>query len=152
MPETTFYDTLDLSFYVIYSFDCMKTESVKQFQPPFIKRWDCTEGDDQFDYDYLKGDWIGGKHRKYCAQLNKKQFEQFIDHCCLTMEDVNTMGSLTEFGLLPAHSFNLSDSDHSYECAMVNAYVTPLIMNEGIERTDELWESLKQEMLHKFGY
>jgi hypothetical protein len=28
MPETTFYDTLKLEFYVIYSFDIMKTESV----------------------------------------------------------------------------------------------------------------------------
>ena len=147
MPETTFYDTLKLEFYVIYSFDIMKTESVNGFKPPFIKRWDCTEGDDQFDYDYLEGDWENGKHRKYCAQLNKERFEKFIDHCGLIMEDVNTMGSLTELGLMPAHSFN--DGGDSYE-AIINAYVTPLVMNEDIECTDELWESLKQEMLNKF--
>lgn len=147
MPETTFYNTLELEFYVIYSFDCMKSESVRRFQPPFIKRWNCTEMDDEFDYDYLGGDWVGGKHRKYCAQLNKKQFEHFIDDCCLVMEDVNTGGSLTGMGLLPAHSFN--DSGDSYE-SIVNAYVTPLVMNEGIKLNELLWESLKQEMLHKF--
>jgi len=147
MPETTFYDTLELEFYVIYSFDIMRTESVKGFQPPFIKRWDCTEGDDQFDYDYLEGDWEHGKHRKYCAQLNKKRFEKFIWDCNLVMEDVNTMGSLTELGHMPAHSF--TDGGDSYE-AIVNAYVTPLVMTEGIELSEVLWESLKQEMLNKF--
>jgi len=147
MPETTFYDTLELEFYVIYSFDCMKTESVNQYKPPFIKRWNCTEGNDQFDYDYLGGDWENGKHRKYCAQLDKKRFEKFIDHCNLIMEDINTMGSLTELGLLPAHSFH--DGGDSYE-VIINAYVTPLVMTEGIELNEVLWEALKQEMLNKF--
>ena len=147
MPETNYYDTLELEFYVIYSFDIMKTESVNAFKPPFIKRWDCTEDDDQFDYDYLGGDWENGKHRKYVAQLDKKRFEKFIDHCCLSMEDINTMGSLTELGLLPAHSFNCYDDDAP---AIINAYVTPLVMNDDIECDDKLWEALKQEMLIKF--
>ena len=147
MPETTFYDTLELEFYIIYSFDIMKTESVMRYKPPFIKKWDCTEGDDQFDYDYLEGEWEQGKHRKYCAQLDKEHFEKFIYDCNLIMEDVNTMGSLTELGLMPAHSFN--DGGDSYE-AIINAYVTPIVITEGIELNEVLWESLKQEMLKKF--
>ena len=63
------------------------------------------------------------------------------------MEDVETMGSLTELGHLPAHSF--TDGGDSYE-AIVNAYVTPLVMTEGIELNEALWKSLKQEMLIKF--
>jgi len=55
----------DFKYFVIYSFDCPRDQSVKQYQPSNLKKWTLTEGDDQYEYDYLEGDWLKGKHRKY---------------------------------------------------------------------------------------
>ena len=114
-----------MKFYVIYSLDVPRDTSVKEFQPPNLKLWDCTETDSEYDYGYLEGCWTKGKHRKYCALLTREEFDAFIQHVRLYPEDCETMGSLTGFGLLPAISFN----DDCEDRAILNAYVTPVPQN-----------------------
>ena len=114
-----------MQFSVIYSVDCPSDESIDSFAPPELELWNETEGDEQYELDYLEGCWEGGHHHKWAALLNREQFDEFVDHCGLTAEDVETMGSLGApgfgFGWAPAISFNGHDS-----CALQNAYVTPI--------------------------
>lgn len=154
-----------MRFYVIYSFDVTSEMSVVPFKPPCIKQWRLTEDDDNYEFDYLAdetGDekYRNGKHRKYVAELNKKQFKRFIEECNMVMDDVETLGSLTEFGHLPAFSFNVSDAVQSdyYELIWCNAYVTPLpehvikgkhLNNSQNERN---WNRIKQALLNLYSY
>lgn len=145
-----------MNFYIIYSFDILRSESVNAYKPPFIKQWTLTEDDDLYEYDYLGKEYENGKHRKYTAILNKKQFKQFIDDQCLYMDDVETMGSLTEYGHLPAFSFRNDDD----EMCIVNqsAYVTPLPEHciKGKQLTtsqnDRNWNRIKQALLNVHGF
>lgn len=84
---------------------CSSASSTASIPPPTWTRsttpppqvgdlWDETEDDDQFEYGYLEGRWEGGHHRKWCAVLNRDQFDQFIRHTGLTAENVQTMGSI----------------------------------------------------------
>jgi len=117
-----------------------------------VKAWDLTEGDDQYEYDYLEG-WEKGKHRKYCREMGKKAFHNFVERTMLYAEDVETMGSITHFGWLPAISFN------SYEeNAILNAYVTPLPERKGKplngkpidDDDDRHWRNIKQAILNLY--
>ena len=135
-----------MEFYVIYSFDITKDLSVVPFKPPFIKRWDLTEQDDQYEYDYLGYEYENGKHRKYCAMLDKKHFNQFVNDCNLYMTDIQTMGSITEYGHLPAHSFDYNYDGYD-EPINANAYVTPIINNEMNEKN---WNRIKKAMLSMY--
>lgn len=113
-----------MKFSVIYSVDVPQSESIVAFLPRQRKRFTLTEGDDQYEYSYLEGDWTKGKHRKLCAVLTKAQFERFLRDTGLYPEDVQSMGSIGAPGCgfwAPAISFN-SDAD----LAIQNAYVTPL--------------------------
>lgn len=149
-----------MKFYIIYSFDVTKEMSVNPFKPPLIKRWTMTEDDDCYEYDYLGEKYEKGKHRKYTALLNKNQFKRFIEHCNMVMDDVETMGSITEYGHLPALSFNINDAVQNdyYELINAFAYVTPLPEHviKGKELTTSLndrnWKRLKQIMLDLHGY
>jgi hypothetical protein len=86
--------------------------------------WEQTEGDEQYDYDHLGGEWRQGKHRKYCGILTQEQFDEFVQELGLHASDIETMGSIGAPGFGPfvvnAVSFDL-DSDE----AIANAYVTP---------------------------
>lgn len=138
-----------MKFYIIYSISCQRVESIKQFQPPNVKSWNCTEDDSCYDYDYLGGDYINGKHRKYVNTLTKAQFKRFVDRCQLVAQDVETMGSLTEFGLIPAISF-----DSEMDWAIINAYVTPIPENhkgEELQRSDKHWDWIKKAILDLHG-
>jgi hypothetical protein len=115
-------------FSVIYSVDVPSDTSIRRFNPPaqqLRRLWQLTEGDGQYDYDYLEGCWTKGKHRKWCALLTRKQFDEFVQHCGLAAEDVQTLGSLGApgfgYGLSPAISF-IGDSPN----AIQSAYVTPI--------------------------
>ena len=140
-------------FSVIYSVDCPRSERISRFQPPQLRKlWDKTEGDEQYDYGYLEGEWEKGKHRKWCALLTKEQFEEFLSGTGLYAENVQTMGSLGSpgfgFGWSPAISFG----DDSNDRAIVNAYVTP-IPEVKKERYDERdWQRVRQAILNTFGY
>lgn len=138
-----------MKFSVIYSVDVPHNESIVPYLPRQRRLFTLTEGDNQFDYGYLEGDWAKGKHRKLCAVLTKHQFEQFLQDTGLYPEDVETMGSIGALSCgywAPAISFN-SDSN----TAIQNAYVTPL---PDIERkagfTERDWTRIKTAILRIF--
>jgi len=116
-----------MEFSIIYSIDCPRDKSIRQFNPPSKQKrlWQLTEADSRYDCGDLEGRWSKGKHRKWCALLNREQFEAFLRHTRLCAQDVRTMGSIGApgcgFGLAPAFSFDNDNPD-----AIQNAYVTPL--------------------------
>jgi hypothetical protein len=135
-----------MEFSVIYSIDCPREVGIGQYNPPGKQRrlWQLTEDDRHFEYGYLEGRWTKGKHRKWCAILNRDQFQAFLDHTNLFVEDVATMGSIGApgcgFGWAPAFSFRTDDPD-----AIQNAYVTPLAssteMGEFVKTVNEEYET-----------
>ncbi len=66
------------------------------------------------------------KHRKWCAVLSHEEFEQFLIHLGLLLEDCGTLGAVgmpgsdPEYCLSPAFYFRGDDPD-----ASTNAYVQP---------------------------
>ena len=135
-----------MQFSVIYSVDVPKGVSIKDYTPPQVRNlWDRTEGDEQYEYDYLEGDWTKGRHRKWVAILNREQFDAFIEKVGLYAEDTETMGSIGApgfgFGWSPAISFTSDDRD-----AILNAYVTPLpeTSKAGDERD---WDRVRNAVL-----
>lgn len=116
-------------FSVIYSLDVPGDERIGRFKPPNNqlrrKLWQCTEDDSCYDYSHLGGRWEKGKHRKYCAVLTRKEFDQFVEECELIAQKHETMGSLGApgfgIGWAPAISF-----DSNIDDAIANAYVTPI--------------------------
>jgi hypothetical protein len=139
-------------FSVIYSVDCPRSESISRFQPPQLRKlWDRTEGDGQYEYSYLEGNWEKGKHRKWCSLLSREQFDRFINSTGLVADSTETMGSLGApgfgFGWSPAISFR----DDGSERAILSAYVTP-IPETRKERFDERdWRRVRRAMLRVFG-
>ncbi len=136
-----------MQFSVIYSVDTPADVDVLDYAPPQVEDlWDETEDDRQYEYSYLEGRWEEGHHRKWCALLTREQFDQFIDRCGLTAEDVQTMGSLGApgfgFGWAPAVSFRSDDPD-----AIQSAYVTPIpeTSKEALDERD--WERVRSAVL-----
>jgi len=57
-------------FSVIYSVDVPSDEDVLDHAPPKADElWDQTEGDEQYEYDYLEGGCDEGHHRKWAGLL-----------------------------------------------------------------------------------
>ena len=126
--------------------------------------WTQTEGDDQYEFDFLaEGDidspWLGGHHQKWVALLTKEQFVQFAYECYLTADNVQTMGSIGApgfgFGLAPAISFDGSSAPDGWS----NAYVTPIPIAkipEDLETLDESvlsernWERVRKVVIEVF--
>ena len=142
-----------MRFYVIYSFDIPRSESVKSLQPPKHRKWELTEGDESYEFDYVAdecGDesYRNGKHRKYCAELSKEEFDDFVDHCGLYPEDIETMGSLTGLGWMPAISFNDYDDPN---VITKNAYVTPLLESpqckQGRALDEDVWQRVRRAVI-----
>ena len=137
-------------FSIIYSVDVPSDVDVADFAPPDLDLWDETEDDDQYGYGYLEGRWEEGHHRKWCAVLTRKEFDEFINCCGLFAEDVQTMGSLGApgcgVGLSPAISFTSDDPD-----AIRSAYVTPLpeVRKELGDERD--WQRVRNAMLSVYG-
>lgn len=152
---------------VIYSFDIAAEDSVNSpgLKPPKVDQlrdkdgdlvWQCTESNDGPPWDE------GGdlnyvdlpKHRKYCGFLTAEQFEEFVDHCCLYAEDIETMGSIGApgmgFGPAPAISFT-GDGQDAYQ----NAYITP-VPDAAVEGrrttpyTEEDWDRTRSAVISKF--
>jgi|WetSurMetagenome_2_1015567.scaffolds.fasta_scaffold430053_2 hypothetical protein len=135
-------------FYVIYEFDVSGDSSVKHFNPPFKAKGftltECheTEYEDCFTREDRRGRTRKGKHRKYAGILTREQWDKLYNASGLMAEEVETMGSLTDIGLLPAISFRGSDGYDS----MVGAYVTPLIERKGgCDERD--WERVRSAMI-----
>jgi hypothetical protein len=140
-----------MKFSIIYSVDVPRYGKVSRFTPPHVRKlWDKTEGDEQYDFNYLQGEWKRGHHRKWCAILTKEQFEEFVSHCGLTAESTETMGSLGApgfgFGWSPAISFRSDDCD-----AIQSAYVTPLPETRKQQGDERDWRRIRQAVLSLYG-
>jgi len=137
-------------FSIIYSVDCPADENVHDYAPSDLEHWDQTEDDDQYEYDYLEGRWENGHHRKWCAVLNRQQFDEFVERCGLIAEDVETMGSLGApgfgVGWAPAISFNGHDPD-----AIQNAYVTPIPEVNRAHCDERDWQRVRGAVLAVYG-
>ena len=146
-----------MRFSVIFSVDVPGGTSIRPYIPKG-RAWHRTEGDNQYDYDYLGGRWSKGKHRKFGALLTRKQFDRFVSQMSLCAENVETMGSLGApgcgFGLAPAISF-----DGTCEDAILNAYVTPMPDGEpkhpkhweNAEAGERNWQRIRRAVLKVYG-
>ena len=139
-----------MQFSVIYSVDCPEDEDISRHAPPDLDLWDETEGDGQYEYSYLEGRWENGTHRKWCAILEREQFDNFVDHCGLFAESVQTMGSIGApgfgYGWAPAISFN----GHHDDC-FANAYVTPLPESKRESGDERDWKRVRRAVLSVYG-
>jgi hypothetical protein len=139
-----------MQFSVIYSVDCPEDENIARFAPPDLDLWDQTEGDERYEYGYLEDRWENGSHRKWCAILDREQFDEFVEQCGLVAESTETMGSLGApgfgFAWAPAISFSSHDSD-----AIQSAYVTPIpeVKSESFGERD--WERVRVAVLSIYG-
>jgi len=134
-----------MKFYVIYDFDVPADLSVNSCKPPFkSKFFPLTEchASEIFAPECGDDDQRMGKHRKYAGVLTRKQFDALCDDQGLFMENIETMGSITDIGWLPAMSFR----SESYDCYQ-NAYVTPLIERHDRPCDERDWERLRKVML-----
>jgi len=140
-----------MQFSIIYSADVPFDVDIGAYAPPQVNElWDQTEDDDQYDFGYLEGDWEEGHHGKWCAILDREQFNEFVDHCGLQAEDIETMGSLGApgfgFGWAPAIAFNSDDPD-----AIQSAYVTPLPEVKKKCGGESDWERVRSAVLAVYG-
>lgn len=138
-------------FSVIYSVDVPAETDIDDYTPPQADElWDETEGDDQYEYGYLDGRWDEGHHRKWGAVLTREQFDEFVRHCNLTAENVQTMGSIGApgfgFSRAPAISFRSDDSD-----AIQSAYVSPIPEVEKDHLDDHDWDRVRGAVLSVYG-
>lgn len=138
-------------FSVIYSVDVPDYQDIARYSPPNVEElWDETENDDQYEYEYLEGEWENGSHRKFVAVLNREQFNEFVDHCGLFAERTETMGSIGApgfgYGWAPAVSFRSDDPD-----AIQSAYVTPIpeVERESCDERD--WQRVRGAVLAVYG-
>ena len=100
-----------------------------------IDKFRVTEEDNNSDeYSYCDLTTI---HRKYVGELNEEEFLDFIRDYEYS-STCNTMGSLTEYGWLPAFSVELSDNDN-IECLYVS-----LLFDEKLD--DEIMEIIENQI------
>lgn len=139
-----------MKFSIIYSVDVPEDKEISRLAPPDLSLWDETEGDEQYDYSYLEDEWENGSHRKWCAVLDREQFDEFIARCGLIAESTETMGSIGApgfgFGWSPAISFRSDDSE-----AIQSAYVTPIPEVERESFNERDWERVKEAVLSIYG-
>jgi hypothetical protein len=155
-----------MQFSVIYSFDVRRSESVEPYNPPASQRrklWTLTEGNKQYDFDYLGEGYEHGKHRKWCALLSREEFDAFVQHVGIYAHDVETCGSIGApgfgFGCAPAISFH-GDSD--WGLIYQNAYVTPIPEVEPqwdrfpdddarADRSERVFQRIKRAVVNVYG-
>lgn len=140
-----------MRFSVIYSVDCPEGEDISRYVPPNVEElWDETEGDESYEYGYLEGRWETGTHRKYVAILEREEFDEFVRHCGLQAENVETLGSLGSpgfgFGWAPAISFTSDDPD-----CIASAYVTPLPETRKVDCDEDDWQRVRGAVLAVYG-
>jgi hypothetical protein len=158
-----------MHFSIIYSVDIPRHEAIGNYMPNDRlrrRRFDMTEGDESYDYNYLADEtpgndyWRNGKHRKLCAILSKQEFEEFLFDTGLFPEDVETLGSIGApgfgFSLAPAISFTNDDPE-----AIQSAYVTPIplfnTVNDGklpeFEGFNERsWQRTRRAVIEHYSY
>jgi hypothetical protein len=132
-------------FSIIYSVDVPEDLDIDNYAPPQADElWDMTE-DGRTEYAYLDGDWTNGTHQKWCAILDRDQFDKFVRTCGLSADSTETMGSIGALGSgywAPAINFDAGHSD-----CIANAYVTPLPEVRRQDLTEADWHRLRDAML-----
>jgi len=112
--------------------------------PKYIKdnldKFYCTELDNRSE-EYSDCD-LTTIHRKYVAQLNNEDFINFYEDVIMHYSTCNTMGSLTEIGLLPAFSIEFVDNDCIEDC-----YISILFDKELEEDTMQDIEDKIRELI-----
>jgi hypothetical protein len=130
----------DCTFFIIYTVYCPQDDSLPRYYPRHAyRKWNITETEGE-DYEW----YADKKYRKLVGEVSYEDFMYMVDELGLKYEG-ETMGSLTERGLLPALSFG--NSDFFMDDVAVNAYVTPIPKMEApdSERQQVLvWEKLSQ--------
>jgi hypothetical protein len=78
--------------------------------------------------------------------FTREQFDEFVNHCGLHAEDVQTMGSIGspgfDYGWSPAISFNSDSQD-----AIQSAYVTPIPEVERKRGKENDWDRVRDAVL-----
>ena len=133
-----------MQFSVIYSVDVPADENILDYAPPNVADWHETEDDGQ--HGYVEGRWEGGHHRKWCAILDREQFENFVEHCGLVAKSTDLGAPGCGLGWAPAISFTSVDFD-----ALQSAYVTPFpkTNKQPLDRND--WKRLRRAVLAVYG-
>ena len=139
----------DVLFYIIYTCDAPTSlhdvqrtakrnfDGVK-FPKGYRKRQTELYGPKNAWNDYPED--MGMYHVKNTAIVDLDGLNKFLDNSCLKY-DCETMGSLTEYGILHAKSFTDHDGYETYE----NAYISAFIPDERID------ESIRLQTGHEFG-
>jgi hypothetical protein len=149
-------------YHIIYSVDVPQKISITLFKPPYIKRWKQTEGDKQYEYSYLDGDWEKGKHRRWVGTLLSGQFKEFVEEQELYATDDDNGGAIGSpanyFGWSPAIIFRRRDSSLAYNC-IDSIYVTPEpedpdFIALGIDKDsheEEDWDKIVEHVMKEYG-
>lgn len=139
-----------MRFSVIYSVDVPGDDPIPVHAPPSLDLWEETQGDESYEYGYLEGRWTKGHHRQWASLLNRTPFDDFVRHCRLWAEDVQTLGSIGALGFgvgwAPAISFTSDDQD-----AIKSAYVTPIPTLRRREFDEDDWERVRAAVLSVYG-
>lgn len=145
-----------MKFSVIYTVSCTKYDDVKSYFPSNVELFEQTEGDEEYPYDYLEGDWEGGHHAKLVALLDRKQFDEFISSTGLIASHDETGGAIGApgFGMdwAPAIHFRTEDDF----TAIVGAYVVPIpeVKQTWSKRSEEsfnrAWDRIKRAIFNTY--
>lgn len=128
-----------MKFYIIYAYDFTKNtpQYILDEAVPDTNLFEQTEDDESWEYNYLGEEnphnahiWNDGHHRKWVTKepISKEDSFDFLKFSGMCYQDIETMGSLTEYGWLPALSFQ-GDSMMTYDeygAINISAYVTPI--------------------------
>jgi hypothetical protein len=145
-----------MRFFVVFSVDCAAGNDIDRWNPDSeTTQWECTE-DDESEYDCFSDnegeeDRPRGQHRKYLGDLSRQEFDAFVNRMGLFAESIETLGTLSPYGVvMPAISF---DSDKMN--VVLNAYVTPYpsLMSGwwNADRQQNAWRRIKRAMVSVYG-
>ena len=141
-----------MRFSIILSIDCDSETNIGTLRPTTRSLYK-TEGDEQYEFEYLGGTWVKGHHRKWCGVLTKKTFEKILFQYGLSMQMTETLGMIGsphgQFSA-PAISFTVENGDE-----IIDAYVCPL-PNKKEQRkfppTEEGWKKIKDWLYERYEY
>jgi hypothetical protein len=143
-----------MRFFVVFSVDCAAGEGIGRWNPDSeTTQWECTE-DDKSEYNCFsdnEGEEERGQHRKYFGDLSRQEFDAFVNRMGLFANSIETLGTLTPYGVvMPAISFDSNRSN-----VVLEAYVTPYPIflsdwwNE--ERQQNAWRRIKRAVVSMYG-
>lgn len=148
------YRGFDLQFYIILSVDANLDSygGPEMASLPISLRGvlDLTEDDSDDEYGLFEN----ARHRKWAGVIDAEQLDRIVCKFNLFAQSIETMGSLTEFGLIPAISFSApvynnftpQVADNEY---LADAYVTPFI--DTVTLNEYNWAEIKELIMEVYG-